>query len=78
MHCPHCGVAAIARTSVALTPCYKEIVYQCRVPECGFSWVAGLEAVRALSPSGKPNPLIDIRPSQIACITRKFNADPDN
>ena len=78
MHCPHCGVAAIARTSVAISALYKEITYQCRIPECGFCWVASLGALRALSPSGNPNPDIDIPPSPIASIRRKFHADHDH
>lgn len=78
MRCPHCDVQAITRTSVTLSPLYKEITYQCRIPECGFSWVAALEALRSLSPSGNPNPNIDIPVSPVTSIRRKFHADPDH
>lgn len=76
MNCPHCGCPGAGRNSFAMTDTYREIIYQCRNPECSFSWVAGLEAIRALSPSGTPNPAVKI-PSGHAYITRrKFNADP--
>jgi hypothetical protein len=78
MRCPHCGVAAIARTSITLAPTYREITYQCPVPECGFCWVASLEALRSLSPSGNPNPEVDIPPSTSSIVRRKFHADHDH
>lgn len=77
MACPHCGVAAIVRTSQALTSCYREVIYQCRIPECGFSWVAGLEALRSLSPSGNPNPEINI-PFGHRHPMSKAHVDADN
>lgn len=63
MRCPHCGTRSLARTSAEMTEIYREITYQCRNVECGFTWVAGLAAVRELSPSGTPNPKIKIPPS---------------
>lgn len=38
------------------TRLYRDITYQCTDPVCGFTFVAALEAVRPLSPSGRPNP----------------------
>lgn len=78
MRCPHCETPAIARTSLAMSPVYKEITYQCQRAECSFSWIAGLGAVRSLSPSGQPNPLIDIPPTSHPSIKRPPHADPDH
>lgn len=58
--CPHCGGPSAVRTSKSLTPLYREATYQCKDPYCGFSWVVGIEALRQLSPSGKPNPAIQL------------------
>ncbi|MBO1014040.1 ogr/Delta-like zinc finger family protein [Achromobacter sp. SD115] len=59
MKCPHCGTMATARTSKELSRTLREVKYQCRDIECGHTWMATLEAVRTLSPSGKPDPEIE-------------------
>ena len=59
MKCPHCGMLATARTSRELSRTLREVKYQCRDIECGHTWMATLEAVRTLSPSGKPDPEIE-------------------
>jgi hypothetical protein len=60
MCCPHCKSAASARTSKPLSPLYREVTYQCRNLRCGHVFVAGLEALRTLSPSALPDPDIDL------------------
>lgn len=60
MYCPHCGHRAAARSSRTLSSLLKEIYYQCKNPACGFCWVSTLEAARALSPSGIPNPGVNL------------------
>lgn len=60
MRCPHCGHPATARTSVQLSPLYREVVYQCRQVVCGHIFMCALEAVRTLSPSAIPNPEIHL------------------
>lgn len=60
MRCPHCEAPAIARTSQEITRLYREISYQCRNVQCGFTWIAGLGAVRTLSPSGCPAQGVEI------------------
>ncbi|HDR8929189.1 TPA: ogr/Delta-like zinc finger family protein [Burkholderia vietnamiensis] len=56
--CPHCKGRVIARSSRYMSITLREIVFVCRDPECGHTFVANLEAVRTLSPSAKPNEAI--------------------
>ena len=60
MRCPHCKDAASARTSTQLSALYREVTYQCRNLLCGHVFVAGLEAIRTLSPSSIPDPEINL------------------
>lgn len=56
--CPHCKTRAHTRTSKEISPILRELYYQCPDPECGHSFVVHAEAVRTLSPSAKPDPLV--------------------
>lgn len=58
--CPHCKGKTKTRTSRGLSPTLRELIYQCDDPECGYSFVVQAEAVRTLSPSGKPDPSINL------------------
>ena len=58
--CPHCKGRTTIKTSMPLTATMREMNYQCRDVECSFSFVVQAEAVRSLSPSGKPDPAINI------------------
>ncbi len=78
MRCPHCQAPAIARTSVSIVAIYREITYQCQRAECSFSWVAGLGAVRSLSPSGQPNPDVSIPYTTHPNLTRPPRVDHDH
>lgn len=60
MHCPHCGQPANVRSSRVISPTTREAYLQCSGLACGFTFVAMLEAVRGLSPSGAPNPEIKL------------------
>ncbi|HEY5804876.1 MAG TPA: ogr/Delta-like zinc finger family protein [Lysobacter sp.] len=60
MCCPHCKHTASARTSTQLSPLYREVTYTCRNTDCGHVFVAGLEAIRTLSPSAIPDPEINL------------------
>lgn len=60
MRCPHCKHATSARTSTQLSALYREVTYQCRNLICGHVFVAGLEAIRTLSPSAIPDPEINL------------------
>lgn len=60
MQCPHCKQRAIARSSKHMSPVFREITFTCRNLQCGHVYVAGLEALRTLSPSAAPDPEIDI------------------
>lgn len=58
--CPHCKGKTKTRTSRGLSPTLRELIYQCNDPECSYSFVVEAEAVRTLSPSGKPDPAINL------------------
>ncbi len=60
MRCPHCQEWATARTSTQLTRTFREVTYTCRNVMCGHVFVAGLEALRTLSPSSVPHPEVRI------------------
>lgn len=54
IRCPHCDSRAVGRSSKQLSKTLREITYQCQDTDCGHTYVANLEVVRTLSPSGKP------------------------
>ncbi len=60
MRCPHCGNRAQIRTSIEQSPTLRDVYFLCENLVCGHSWVATLEAVRTIAPSGMPNPSIDL------------------
>lgn len=60
--CPHCGAFGRIYTSEALTVLYRVTKFQCTDLECSFSWAEGSEVLYSLSPSGRPNPNINIQP----------------
>jgi hypothetical protein len=60
MRCPHCKDWAYARSSSEMSALYREVTYQCRNLLCGHVFVAGLEAIRTLSPSSVPDPEINL------------------
>jgi hypothetical protein len=62
--CPHCKSRAVARSSQEKTETMREITYQCIDAECGYTYVAALEIVRGLSPSGKPSQTVRVPMSQ--------------
>lgn len=60
MNCPHCRTRARVQTSVELSATMRRVYMQCPNLACGHSWSAILEAERTISPSGIPNPAIDL------------------
>jgi hypothetical protein len=58
MPCPHCEKRANVRSSQPMSRTLRELHFQCLDLECGHTWIAMLEAVRTVSPSGKPDPEI--------------------
>ena len=62
--CPHCEGSVLARKSRTLSPLFKEITYMCQKPECGHTFVAGLEILRTLSLSAQPKSDVRIPLSQ--------------
>jgi hypothetical protein len=41
---------------------YREVTYQCLDVKCSCSFVAALEVIRIISPSGTPNPRLKLSP----------------
>ncbi|MDO8591500.1 MAG: ogr/Delta-like zinc finger family protein [bacterium] len=70
IRCPHCESRSIARSSREVSITMREINYQCTSVECGHTYVANLEIVRTLSPSGNPNPAINLPLSTLASASR--------
>ncbi len=62
--CPHCKSTSRIRTSRDLSDLTREVSCQCDNVECGHTFVASIEAVRTISPSAMPNPLIDLQLSR--------------
>ena len=62
--CPHCKSTARIRTSRPLSDLVREAALQCNNVLCGHTFVAHIEAVRTLSPSATPDPLIDLQLSR--------------
>lgn len=62
--CPHCGATAVARTTRAITPLFRELRYQCTNIDgddpCGHTFVASLVIERTIVPSARPNPKINL------------------
>lgn len=56
--CPHCGTAAVIRSSKQITPILWEHYCQCKNVECGFTFCGAFHIERELSPSSRPNPAI--------------------
>lgn len=62
--CPHCKSTSRIRTSRDLSDLTREVTCQCDNVHCGHTFVASIEAVRTLSPSAMPDPMIDIQLSR--------------
>lgn len=62
--CPHCKSTSRIRTSRDLSDLTREVTCQCDNVHCGHTFVALIEAVRTLSPSAMPDPMIDIQLSR--------------
>lgn len=60
LDCPHCGHHGMVSSSTNLTPTHRIIYYQCSFAPCSHSWRASLSYEYGLSPSGIPNPQVDL------------------
>ncbi|MFX5513180.1 ogr/Delta-like zinc finger family protein [Acinetobacter baumannii] len=58
--CPHCGEKFQIRNSVELAPTLRRLHGQCFNPVCGFSAQGFIQWEFELSPSGTPNPEINL------------------
>lgn len=58
--CPHCGDHLATRSSRSVTPLFKQKVLQCRNPACGATFGASLGITHQISPSGCPDPSVDL------------------
>ena len=61
--CPHCGSSFPIRNSVELNPLLRRFHAQCSNVECGFTAQGFFQIEFELSPSGIPNPEINLPPS---------------
>ena len=56
--CPHCESVANIRSSRPVSRVTRELHCQCTNLHCGHTFVSLLEAVRTISPSNTPDPLV--------------------
>lgn len=54
--CPHCRAGADVRTSRSISPTFRQTEYSCSDARCGHTFMVFAQAVRTLSPSGRPDP----------------------
>lgn len=59
--CPHCKSSAKIRTSRNVSDLTKDLYCQCENVMCGHTFVAQIEAVRTISPSATPDPLVELQ-----------------
>ncbi|MDR7101443.1 ogr/Delta-like zinc finger family protein [Croceicoccus sp. BE223] len=60
LRCPHCRSTVLRRTSREITPTFRELFYICRNAACGHSFKASLSYEYGLSPSGIPDPALNL------------------
>lgn len=58
--CPHCGSNFPIRNSVEMNPLLRRVHAQCLNTECGFTASGYFQWDFELSPSGLPNPEINL------------------
>jgi hypothetical protein len=73
--CPHCKGHTTIKTSKVMSATLREFFYQCRDAECSYSFAVHAEAVRSLSPSGKPDSAIDIPRSPHAVALQRARTE---
>lgn len=79
LRCPHCGSTGQRRSSREITLTFREIFYQCPFAPCGHTWKASLNYDYGLSPSGIPDPTVDLplRPMErMAGLNNRLTAPP--
>ena len=62
--CPHCKAYAVSVKSRLMGALMKETTYRCTNLACGHIFVCTVEVSRTLSPSGMPDPEVNIPFSQ--------------
>ena len=60
LRCPHCHSLTDCRTSRPVTVTFRELYFQCTNPPCGHTFKASLSYDYGLSPSGIPDPDLDL------------------
>lgn len=60
IRCPHCESAMRIRGSRLLTPTYRQLNMQCTNVACSASYRADLTLTHIISPSGIPNPQVQL------------------
>jgi len=70
LKCPHCNHAMRVRNSVGLHVLLRATYLQCTNVSCGATFRGQMEITHAMSPSGCPNPAVDL-PVADAAIRRQ-------
>jgi ssDNA-binding Zn-finger/Zn-ribbon topoisomerase 1 len=60
LRCPHCHHGLRVRNSVAMHPLLRSTYLQCTNVGCGATFRGQMEITHSMSPSGCPNPEIDL------------------
>ena len=58
--CPHCESSAFIRDSVQQSSLVRTAVGVCKDPYCGHTFKITISVDYSLSPSGKPNPRVNL------------------
>ena len=58
--CPHCEGSAFIRDSVQQSSLVRTAVGVCKDPHCGHTFKITISVDYTLSPSGKPNPAVNL------------------
>jgi hypothetical protein len=77
MPCLHCGARTVIRETRKHHECFREVTYQCTVAACSAAFVCHVEAVRVISPSGRPNPRLRLPTRQREPPRRPYDGDGD-
>ncbi len=59
--CPHCGDAALVRTSKQMSKIVKHATCACLNVACGHTFVISVEAIRTISPPAFPDPEVAVQ-----------------
>lgn len=62
--CPHCGDAALTRSTRQMSKLVKHSICSCLNPACGHTFVISVEAIWTISPPAFPDPEVAVQLKQ--------------